>query len=125
MDKRIRQRKKKKKIVIDDKSGEVILQFRYMTDWAYEEAGWWVENVMVNEVVVDLNEFYSVIPEADFMVTLTNADGSVVVDLNINDLDETGLILLDMFGNEEIFLIVSSIVSMADYKLDFYLGTAV
>jgi len=101
-------------------SGEVILQFRYMTDWAFEEPGWWIENVMINEDVLDLNDFYSIIPEADFMVTLTNADGSILHDLDLDDLTEEGTFDLGIFGEEYVLLIVSAIVGMADYELDFY-----
>ncbi|MHA1561330.1 MAG: hypothetical protein ACTSPA_04325 [Promethearchaeota archaeon] len=101
-------------------SGEVILQFRYMTDWAFEEPGWWIENVMINEDVLDLNEFYSIIPEADFMVTLTNADGTELYDLVLDDLTEEGTFDLGIFEDEYILLIVSATVGMADYELDFY-----
>ena len=99
----------------------VILQFRYMTDWASEEAGWWIENVKVNEIDLDLDDFYSItpIPEADFMVTLTNVNGSNVYDLVLDDLNY-GTFDLSRFGDEYILLIVSATVGMADYELDFY-----
>ncbi len=98
---------------------EVILQFRYMTDWAFEEAGWWVENVMVNDMALDMNAFYSIIPAAEFMVTLTNADGSILFDLELDAVND-GTFDLTPFGDELILLIVSAIVGMADYELDFF-----
>jgi len=97
---------------------EVILQFRYMTDWATEEAGWWVENVMVNNMVLDLNDFYSLIPAADFMVTLTNIDGQIVRELPLDGAND-GIIDLTPFGDELILLVVSATVGMADYELAF------
>ncbi|MHA1611650.1 MAG: hypothetical protein ACTSYU_06320 [Promethearchaeota archaeon] len=100
-------------------TGEVILQFRYMTDWAFEEAGWWVENVMVNDLVLDLADFYSIIPAAEFMVTLTNEDGSIVYDLDLNTVND-GTFDLAQFGDGLILLVVSATVGMADYELDFY-----
>ncbi|QEE18132.2 immune inhibitor A domain-containing protein [Promethearchaeum syntrophicum] len=98
---------------------EVILQFRYMTDWATEEAGWWVENVKVNDIPLNMEAFYSIIPEADFMVTLTTEDGSILQDLDLNDLNE-GTWDLTSFGDENILLIVSATVGMADYELNFF-----
>jgi len=100
-------------------AGEIVLlQFRYMTDWAFEEAGWWVENVMVNDVPLDMSQFAPLIPPpaADFMVTLTNADGSVLHPMDLNEFED-GTYDLGIFG-DEVFLIVSSLVGMSDYILD-------
>ena len=91
-----------------------------MTDWAYEEAGWWIENVMVNDVPLDMSLFAPLIPPpaAEFMVTLTNADGSYICDLDLDDLND-GTFDLSEFNDDFLYLVVSAVVGMADYELDF------
>ena len=39
---------------ISEYGGQTIqLALRYMTDWAFEEPGWWVDNIAINGVMVD------------------------------------------------------------------------
>jgi hypothetical protein len=53
----------------------VLVGFRYMTDWAFNEPGWWIEagSVTVSGTVVDLaNAPPPPLPEVDFHVTIVS-----------------------------------------------------
>jgi len=110
----------------------VLLGFRYMTDWGYQDPGWWIDNVEVNGVVVDnaddvLNFETPIPPENDFNVFLIEVE--MINDLpvyqgvdflSLNDIDETGQINLVDFLNEEgyVYLIVSPEKGPADYSFE-------
>jgi len=100
---------------------EVILQFRYMTDWAYEELGWWITNVAINDVGIDVGAFYNPPPpETDFLISFIGDEG-FVYDMNLNDADETGAFdLWTIFPDDEyILMVVSATFGNVDYTLDF------
>ncbi|MHA1860031.1 MAG: peptidase M6 [Candidatus Asgardarchaeia archaeon] len=67
----------------------VFLRFRYVTDWAVQYAGWWVDNIAINgEVVDDADEnvvFSPLLEEADFIVTVIR-----VIEVRIGWLDLDG-----------------------------------
>ena len=55
---------------------EVMIAFRYMTDWGYTEQGWFVDNIAINGEIVDngddIRSFVSLDPpvEVDFLITI-------------------------------------------------------
>ena len=100
---------------------EIMLQFRYMTDWAYEELGWWITNVAINDVGIDVGAFYNPPPpETDFLISLIGDDG-FVYDLGLDDATEIGsLDLWTIFSDDEyILLVVSATFGNVDYTLNF------
>jgi len=100
---------------------QVILQFRYMTDWAYEELGWWITNVAINDAPIDVSAFYHPPPpETDFLISFIGDDG-FVYDMELNDADETGALdLWTIFPDDEyILMVVSATFGNVDYTLNF------
>jgi hypothetical protein len=53
---------------------EIMLNFRYMTDWATYYEGWYVDNVYINEKLIDNGQnvigLSAVYPDADYMITV-------------------------------------------------------
>jgi len=53
---------------------EIMLKFRYMTDWAYNYEGWYIDNVYINDELIDDGEdvigLWAVYPDADYMITV-------------------------------------------------------
>ncbi len=113
---------------------EVLLALRYMTDWAYEDPGWWVDNVAIDGIIIDnaddvISFISSPPPETDFWVTLivvvetpTGLQYNNIVTLDLNDLteslDET-LDLANLITSDEEYLqlIVSPKIGLADYTV--------
>jgi len=104
---------------------DVLIGFRYVTDWAFLNDGWYIEdNVEVSGEKVELSRFLP-FPEADFMVTLvekrTLRNGKVkykVRDMHIWDAYELGITLAYVSRSTEVFLIVSPIMEegFVDYE---------
>jgi hypothetical protein len=86
---------------------DVLVGFRFMTDWGTTYEGWKIyDDVLVSGVPVELEN----IPyEADFMVTLVAMTGSEyeVFDLSLDDLTEFGFSLIDSADFDELILIIS------------------
>lgn len=90
----------------------ILLAFRYMTDWATSYGGWYVDNVYLDDVLVsdgtdasvfmDLSELFPT--ELDFSVTIVGmkvVKGVMtyqIIDLVLNDATETG-----MYGMSGVF----------------------
>jgi hypothetical protein len=115
---------------LSDYAGQsILLGFRYMTDWGYQDPGWWIDNVAINGDIIDnaddvLNFETPIPPENDFNVFLL--EGQLVNEipvynrvkrLSLNDFDETGQVSLMDFINEDgfVYLIVSPEKGPADY----------
>ncbi len=99
----------------------VMLRFRYMTDWAVEYPGWWVDNIAINGVMVE-DQFapYPPLAETDFMVTIIGVSRTgvtLVEDMTLDDLTETGMKALLPFIESRgyVLLIVSPTQGLADY----------
>jgi hypothetical protein len=89
---------------------DILLAFRYMTDWATYYEGWYIDNVYLDDVLVsdgtdasvfkDLSELFPT--ENDFSVTIVGmkiVKGKMtyqIIDLNLDDATETGM--YDMSG---------------------------
>lgn len=55
------------------KGENVHIGFRYMTDWAFEFPGWWIDNVWIYEgedPLFEVTEFFTPVPETEFIVTV-------------------------------------------------------
>jgi hypothetical protein len=100
----------------------VLVGFRYMTDWATLYQGWNVSDVTVSGEILELAPFT---PEADFQATLVlviEEDGEIVYvpqDLKLDDGTEAG----NRNGNKEpkyAILVVSSVVEdgWVDYSFE-------
>jgi hypothetical protein len=116
---------------------QVLIAFRYMTDWSTTLQGWYVDNIALNGVVVDngdgIRSFESMQPPlwVDFTVTIyapayTNDEVSLpykMVNVNINDADETALQSLAGFaGYKDIYIIVSDDAGPTNYKFGLMKG---
>jgi hypothetical protein len=111
--------------------GEVMIAFRYMTDWGYTEQGWFVDNIAINGQIVDngddIRAFASMQPpvEVDFSVTIyapaySNDEISLpykMKTLNLADDTETVTQSLAVFsGYKDIYIIISSDQGPTNYR---------
>lgn len=109
---------------LTDYAGQTVLVgFRYMTDWAVQNPGWWVDNVMINGAIIDnadttiAFETFPPLPEADFMITVIGNDH--IEDMTLDDLTESGMEGLSRFigkdANDTVLIIISPNQGPADY----------
>jgi hypothetical protein len=111
--------------------GEVMIAFRYMTDWGYTDPGWYVDNIALNGVIIDngddVRSFQSLQPpvEVDFSVIIYapeyyNEEFSLPYKMLRLDLDDaTESIeqsLAGFSGYKEIFIIVSPDAGPTNYR---------
>lgn len=96
---------------------DVLIGFRYMTDWGTFEKGWYIYEASVSGADLDLE---NVPKEADFIVTIIKTDGEnyEIHELTLSDMDETGMYFDDIGNDEDIILIISTVMEygIADYK---------
>lgn len=99
----------------------VHLGFRYVTDWSFTYAGWYLFSAIVSGVEVLGNLDY-VYPEVDFMVTIVEnygTDNPIVHDMVLDDATEFGVIFMYVNKHEEdIVVVISPMMELgaADYK---------
>lgn len=102
---------------------EILVGFRYMTDWATHYDGWLIKDIGVDGVAVDMEALNPVYPEVDFLVTIyvPEYDGrnAMIIDVPVNDLDETASKLMAslMFYYDEMYIIISPNEGPADYYI--------
>lgn len=98
---------------------EVLVGFRYMTDWATSYVGWDIAEVSIDGEAIDLTTMTTdVPPEADFIVTIVAnsvTSGIMIMDIPTLDLDETAQKLFAVGGYEWIMVIVSPTMGPVDY----------
>jgi len=108
----------------------VVIGFRYMTDWATEYPGWWIDNVMVNDALYDdgdteLNMYFlDSIPAEGYIVTLIKAEYhfrnyryTMVIDMYLCDLNNAGFGFLGDFDTKDfVYMIVSPKNGPVDYE---------
>jgi len=105
----------------------VMLGFRYMTDWGTRYEGWYIESVAVSGNSIPLTSFQKVAGYPSyFTVTVVYMNGNVVKSIqavDINHLDETGQLLIPGKG-QDVLLIVSNpsdptefAYGVADYQI--------
>jgi len=101
---------------------EVLVGFRYMTDWASSYDGWDIAAVKVDGESVDLTSMKTdVAPETDFLVTivaLTYDENVMIIDVPCLDADETAKKLFAAGGYEAILVLVSPTLGPVDYSVD-------
>jgi hypothetical protein len=110
---------------------EVMVAFRYMTDWGYTDPGWYVDNIALNGMIIDNGDdvisFVSMqLPvEVDFTVTIYapafyNDEFSLpykMVTLDLADDTETASKSLSGFyGYKEVYIIVTNDAGPTNYK---------
>jgi hypothetical protein len=110
---------------------EVMLQFRYMTDWGTTEQGWFVDNIAINGVIVDngddVRSFVSTQPpvEVDFTVVIyapayTNDEVSLPYKMETMTLaDDTETLLQNLAGfagYKDVYIIVSNDAGPCNYR---------
>jgi len=114
------------------KGQTVLLSFRYMTDWATENPGWWVDNITINNQLIDDADekvIFTVppLPETDFIVSIIEVTvvNEEPVDYEISELildsvEETGSLELNSHITEEgyLLIIVSPKLGPADYTIE-------
>lgn len=118
-------------------SGEIMIAFRYMTDWGTEEEGWYVDNVAVGGVLIDDADSVETLiappkPNTDFIVTLIRVDlvddvevYSNILTLTLDPATETTLEALDLatyVAGDSALLIVSCTEGLADYQFSIHRG---
>ncbi len=112
----------------------ILIGFRYMTDWAFEFSGWWVDNIVIDGTIVDnaddvITFTFPPNPETDFLVTLIgvekNGNGlkyKKVITLDLDDVSETVIEELDKYIEKDgyVLMIVSATVGPAEYAITVY-----
>ena len=114
--------------------GQIVdICFRYMTDWGYEDPGWWIDDIALNGVILDnADDLISFVfppdPPTQFIVTVIGVE---MIDANpIYNIDTCTTFLLD--GTNElveplipyipidgyVLVIVSPLVGPADYQFE-------
>ena len=101
---------------------DVLIGFRYMTDWATVYEGWYIFDANVGGVALDLAPSY---PPAEFMVTLVafTDDRFEIIDLDLNEMNYyLGSLIREDW--DSVVLIVSVIhdQGFSDYKFGVTLG---
>jgi len=99
---------------------KILVGFRYMTDWAFSELGWFIYGVSVDGVEVDLSDMKPIYPEVDWMVTIlvpgTGYLTPMIIDIPVNDLDEIGYKLMaTLMGYEECYVLISPNMGPVNY----------
>jgi len=71
------------------------IRFRYMTDWGYQDFGWWIDNVEVTteSETIEITEFGPAFSEVDYFVHLLRVDKwrgktyySLIAELELDDI---------------------------------------
>jgi hypothetical protein len=117
-------------------SGPILVAFRYMTDWAFNDPGWYIDNVMVDSdlisdgtdasVFTDITEIIPV--NLNFTVTFVGMKKNQykVKSVNLNDASEEGLFELGQIlkWSDQAVMIVTfdapeGFTGYGDYTYDF------
>jgi len=113
---------------------EILYQFRYMTDWAGFEEGWYIDNVTLNGKVIDNGDdivsLEPVYPEVDFIVTVY-APGyyvspgysmpALLMDVSLDELTEEGsTVMRALRMYHEVYIIVSANDGPVNYEFGLY-----
>lgn len=103
---------------------EILVGFRYMTDTSLHYDGWFIKDIAVDGVAVDMESLSPIVPEVDFILTIyvpeNDWHGALIIDVPTLDADETAVKLLStlMFYYEEMYIIISPNEGPADYWVD-------
>ncbi len=101
---------------------QILIGYRYMTDWGYTADGWYILGVEVDGADVPLDSLISPpAPEADFMVTMVvpTDNGYLVIDVpSLDDSEVAQKLLASISSAEYVFLLVSSNNGPVNYEFD-------
>jgi hypothetical protein len=104
---------------------EILVGYRYMTDWGATEEGWYIYGVTVDGVDMPLADLINPpTPEADFMVTvvINTENGWMIVDIPSLDDTEVAQKLLapyaESLAHGGFYLLVSSNNGPVNYEFD-------
>lgn len=103
---------------------EIMVGFRYMTDWATYYDGWMIKEFFVDGAAVDLESLYPINPEVDFILTIyvpeNNGHAAMIIDVPTMDIDETATKIMStlLFYYDEMYVIISPNEGPADYYID-------
>ncbi|MFW9829411.1 MAG: hypothetical protein ACFFEY_17690 [Candidatus Thorarchaeota archaeon] len=102
-------------------TGEILIGFRYMTDWSTVDPGWWVKDVKVDGTPV--TNFFTESLETNFTVDFVifkENEGEFevenIIELQLDDLTEVGTKWLDLDDDEFCIVIVSINTGLGDYE---------
>lgn len=103
---------------------EIMVGFRYMTDWATHYDGWMISEFSVDGAAVDLESLYTINPEVDFILTIyvpeNDGHAALIMDVPTMDIDETAAKIMStlLFYYEEMYVIISPNEGPVDYYID-------
>jgi hypothetical protein len=109
---------------------QIGLRFRYMTDWAFQEPGWWIDNVAINGDIIDNADDVSAFilptpPPTEFMVTIIGVDSTGAYSddrfttFNVQGSNEFSTALAPyMTADGYVLLIISPLLGPADYAFE-------
>jgi hypothetical protein len=118
---------------------DILLAFRYITDWAFVEPGWYVDNVYVDDTLISdgsstdpFMDITEVVPiENDFEVTLVGikrvgrGNAYKIMTLDLDDISEEGLTNIRKLlkGHTDVVLMVTyeadeGVTDYADYEFE-------
>lgn len=112
--------------------GPTTIRFRYMTDWAYQDPGWWIDNVQIDGTPVSEDDYWDLYdpPATSFIVTVIRQDFwegeyyfSLVTEM-VLDADNNGFMdleahlkpLLGDLRKPDIVLAITPRIGIADYS---------
>jgi len=102
----------------------VMIGFRYMTDWAVTYEGWWIDSAAVGETALTLQPVVAT-PEVDFQVTVVHAISVckdrflyVPFDMHLRDSTEYGLEVAYAKNPSYVILVITPTMTdgLADYQ---------
>jgi len=101
---------------------EIMVGFRYMTDWGTTEDGWYIDGVCVDGAEIDLMDLTPVYNEVDFLLTIyVPGNGErlpMVMDIPVDCDDETATKLLgSLWDTGGFYVLVSTVGGTADYMM--------
>lgn len=103
---------------------EILVGYRYMTDWGYTAEGWYISDVNVDGADVAMDTLINPpTPEADFMVTIVvpTENGWLVIDVpSLDDTEVAQKLLASISSAEVMFLLVSSNNGPVNYEFDVF-----
>ena len=92
--------------------------FRYMTDWGYEDPGWWIDDIVLNGVIFDNADdlilfIFPPDPLTEFIVTALGVE--MIEDNLIYNIDRCRTFILE--GNNEMIEPLNSYITIDGYVL--------
>jgi len=103
----------------------VLIGFRYVTDWATAYGGWWISSADVSGTALTLAPFVEFPPEADFQVTVVHAivvcKKTVYIPFDMKTVDSTekGMALAYAKAPSYVVLVVTPIMLKGDIDYEF------